>query len=139
MPLSYCTYSLLLHILSLYWTYMPTGRVEGEFLDFQIGVLMSRNFLGPPNNQTSISKTTNNQLSTQNVQTGIMFWVHKSIKPEMTSPVLSFRPHISTFRTSKFQTPYNLPCPKFQTQKKHKSTPPFQTSWSLPLAYMVFD
>ena len=111
-----------------------------NFLTFGTGLLMSSNFLRPPNKQTNFfRKTPNNLLSflaAQNFQTESTFmriWRHKT--PNNLAYPKHFRLKISPFGTSYFQTPNTLAYPKFQTPNKHISTL-FSKSRSYPPGFL---
>ena len=74
-------------------SHAPRG---GGSLTFETGVLVSSNFLRPKIIRPTFSKTPSNQLSYRNFQTEDEFW-----------------------GTKKYQSPNNLPYPKFQTPNKH--------------------
>ena len=109
---------------------------QGEnSLTFETGVLMSSNFLKPPNNQTNFSKTQiiSRPVSEKRLDTKKMAWTiaYQNCQTPNNLAYPKSQTTYSTFWTSKFQTPNNFAYPKLQT-KISTLAPPFNKSRSSP-------
>ena len=116
----------------------PLHNPAENSLTFGMAVLMSSNFLRPPNNQ--ITYTPNKQLSSfeKKLDTEKMAWTMTYQKYQTPNNLAypKFETKDGTFGTSKFQTPNNLVYFKLQTPNKHiTSAPPFQKLRSSLLGY----
>ena len=115
---------------------LSQSRTRFIFKAFAARILLLRHgfscqaiFSEPQIIRPTVSKTTNDQLSTRNFWTVINLWEHRNIKPQIISTTLNFNPQKAHLMGSKFQTPniINLTYLECQTQNKHMSSPSSQS------------
>ena len=111
--------------------FLTWQKPGGDSLTFGTGVLMSSNFVRPPNNQTNFSTTSNNQLS--NFEKNLTLkkclgqWHARNIRPRIISPTPNFRPQITHLGPRNFRLQIISPPQNCRLQIS-TSAPPLQNS-----------